>query len=280
MKIVVAGARGLVGQAVTAHCLDLGDFVVAAGHAELDITDKIAVMEFVAREEPDAVVNCAAYTDVDGSESNPELCFAVNRDGVRNLAAAANEQRCAYLTISTDFVFDGSAEGFYTEEDVPKPISVYGKAKLEGELAAAEEYEKSVVVRTGWVFGTGGTNFLSVLHDLLKRGKNIKAIEDSYGTPTFADDLAVRIRELIEPGRKGLFHVANSGPGMSYYGFAVETAILLGVDPKRITGVSAASLKRPAARPANSRLLSMNARKFGLPELPFWKDALERHLRG
>ncbi|MDH3494309.1 MAG: dTDP-4-dehydrorhamnose reductase [Acidobacteriota bacterium] len=278
MKIVVTGARGLVGRAVTAHCRDAGDSVTAAGHRELDITSKTAVRAFFEREQPDAVVNCAAYTDVDGAESNPELSLSVNRDGVRYLAGSAKTHRCAFLTISTDFVFDGNAEGFYTEDDVPRPISVYGKSKLEGEHAAAAEYEKSIIVRTGWVFGTGGTNFLSTLKDVLNRDEPVTAIEDSFGTPTFASDLAERIRELLEPGRNGLFHVANSGPGTSYYGFAVAAARILGVDSTKITGVPASSLNRPAPRPANSRLLSINASKLGLPDLPFWQDALGRHL--
>jgi dTDP-4-dehydrorhamnose reductase len=142
------------------------------------------------------VLNCAAYTDVDGAESNPEAARLANTLGVENLAASSKSVGSRFVTISTDYVFDGENSGFYTEEDIPNPRGVYAITKYEGEVAAARANPESVIVRSGWIYGHGGTNFLSVMHTLLGQGKKIKAIGDAYGTPTFASDLAKRLREL------------------------------------------------------------------------------------
>ncbi len=280
MKIVVTGANGLVGKAVTRVCAAKNDDVVALPRAELDITDPYTVEFVIEIEKPDAIINCAAYTDVDGAESDASECYEVNEIGVGNLAAAAKQFQCGFVTISTDFVFDGEKEGFYTEEDKPNPQSVYGKSKLAGERAAFAAFDQSVVVRTGWVFGPGGTNFLSVLPRLLKEKTGIAAITDSYGTPTYSLHLAVRLRELAFLNRPGIYHVANSGSGTSYHGFTMAAAEMGGYDTSGIREVTASELERPAPRPRNSRLSSVVLRKCGLSELPNWKDSLRRHLLG
>jgi dTDP-4-dehydrorhamnose reductase len=276
LKILITGANGMVARATIAHCRALGDEVFSYTRQELDIADAGAVEKSLAETRPDAVINCAAYTDVDGSETNVELCYAANAYGVENLAAAAKKTGAVFVTISTDYVFDGMNAGFYTEEDAPNPLGAYGKAKLEGERLARGVKPESIIVRSGWIYGVGGTNFLSKVHLLLAEGKQIKAISDSYGTPTFAGDLAVRLRELAELKTPGLYHVTNAGEGTSYAGFARAVAQIKGYDPSLIEDVSVDTLKRPAPRPRNSKLATLNKK---LAPLPDWEKALETFLK-
>ena len=278
MKILIPGANGMVARALAAHCRSMGDEVVAMTRQELDIADRDAVFSIVLPGGFDAVINCAAYTDVDGSETHVDLCYAVNAKGVRHLAEASRDSGAVFVTISTDYVFDGANPGFYSETDEARPLGVYGKAKLEGEQSALAVNPDSIVVRTGWIYGEGGTNFLSVMHRLLAEGKHIKAIHDSYGTPTYADDLAVRLRELSVQKASGIFNVTNSGSGTSYAGFAEKVCEIRGYDNGLLQYASADELERPAPRPKNSKLACVRAGEVGLAPLSDWEDALGRFL--
>lgn len=278
MKILITGANGMVAQATAKYCESIGDEVVALTRQELDISDQMLVFDFFEREKFDAVINCAAYTDVDGSETNEEKCFAANVAGVENLAHASKRNDCRFVTISTDYVFDGAKSGFYTQRDTPNPQGVYAQAKYLGESLANRAYARSIIVRTGWIFGDGGTNFLSVMHNLLADGKKIKAIYDSYGTPTFAGDLAKRLRELVELDFPCTFHVTNAGLGTSYKGFAEKVCEIKGYDAELLESASADSLKRAAPRPQSSKLACLFSEKFGLAPLPHWENALRRFL--
>ncbi len=244
----------MVARAAAEHCRAIGDEMTAVTRQEMDIADRKSVSEIVSRIRPDAVLNCAAFTDVDGAESNEAACYAANADGVENLALACRETSAAFVTISTDYVFDGANSGFYTQRDTPNPQGVYAKSKLEGEVRARNAYARSIVVRSGWIYGSGGTNFLSVMHRLLADGKKIKAISDSFGTPTYAADLAMRLRELAELDLPCLFHVTNSGPGTSYLGFAQKVCEIGGFKSDLLEIVSKSDLHRPAPRPASSKL--------------------------
>jgi dTDP-4-dehydrorhamnose reductase len=277
-KILVTGANGMVAKAVGKYCRSIGDEVLALTREELDIADRLQVFDLFGLENFDAVINCAAFTDVDGSETNIEKCYAANAFGVENLALAAREIACSFVTISTDYVFNGRNSGFYTQQDTPNPQGVYGQAKLDGEKRARDVYARSIIVRSGWIFGHGGTNFLSVLPKLLASGKSIKAIYDSFGTPTFADDLAKRLRELAELDLPCIFHVTNSGEGTSYAGFAEKVCELKGFDKNLLEPASADSLKRPAPRPKSSKLACLFSERFGLKPLPPWEDALAEFL--
>ncbi len=279
MKILVTGAGGMVARATIKQCQAIGDEVSAFTRHELDISDKEQVTKIFAREKPDAVINCAAYTNVDGAETNQDSCYAANAVGVENLALATKKSESAFVTISTDYVFDGSKDGFYTQRDTPNPESVYGKSKLEGEIRARRAYARSIIVRSGWIYGDGGTNFLSVMHELLAEGKQIKAIYDAYGTPTFAEDLARRLRELAELDMPCIFHVTNSGGGASYEEFALKVCEIKGFDKNLLEKVSNDTLKRPAPRPKNSRLACLFSQKFGLSPLQNWEKALEEFLK-
>lgn len=270
----------MVARAAIKHCKSIGDEVVAVTRQELDIADKPAVFDIFRRENFDAVINCAAYTDVDGSETNVDTCYAANSTGVENLALAAREIDCGFVTISTDFVFDGTNSDFYTQRDTPHPLGVYGKAKLEGEIRARNAYARSIIVRSGWIYGAGGTNFLSVMDKLLADGKTIKAIYDSFGTPTFGNDLAKRLRELAELDLPAIYHVTNSGAGTSYAGFAEKVCELKNYDFNLLERASADSLKRPAPRPQSSKMACLFSERFGLKPLPHWEDALKEFLAG
>lgn len=278
MKILVTGAAGMVARAVIDYCETIGDTVSAAARQQLDISDRNAVFETLEREKPEAIINCAAYTDVDGAESNQEKCYATNARGAENLALGCKKIDCAFVTISTDYVFDGAKSGFYTQRDTPNPLSVYAEAKLEGEIRARNAYARSIIVRSGWIFGVGGTNFLSALHRLLAERKQIKVISDSYGTPTFAGDLAKRLRKLVELDLPCIFHVTNAGAGTSYEGFARRVCEIKGFDASLVKTISVKDLNRPAPRPVNSKLACLFSEKFGLAPLPKWEKAVAEFL--
>lgn len=278
MKILITGAKGMVGRAAAFHFMEAGDRVLAMSRDELDITDGRKVDRIVSSERPHAVVNCAAYTDVDGAESDASGCFAVNTEAVGVLAAAADRAGSRFVTISSDYVFDGEKEGFYTQSDEARPLGVYGRSKLKGERLAAEKCPTAVIIRTGWIYGAKGTNFLSVIPSLLEAGTRINAIRDSWGTPTYVDDLVSRIRELLTVDVCGIFHVTNSGPGASYAEFAMSVAQNGGYDQRLVNVVSAAELERAAPRPGNSRLACGVSASMGFRDLPDWESGIRRFL--
>jgi dTDP-4-dehydrorhamnose reductase len=197
---------------------------------------------------------------------------------VENLAIESRSIGAKFVTISTDYVFDGTSNGFYIEEDVPNPISVYGKSKLDGESRAIAANEKSIIVRSGWIYGSGGTNFLSIVPERLLRGEPVTAISDSCGTPTFADDLCRSIRTLIAVDASGVFHVSNSGEGTSYHGFAQEVAHNLGIPSDLVTAISEKQVSRPAQRPMSSKLASVRLKDVGLDAPRDWRIALRECL--
>jgi dTDP-4-dehydrorhamnose reductase len=277
MKVLITGAGGMLGRAVVGHCRGRGDEVTAFDREGLDITEDAAVLEAFAASRPDACINCAAWTDVDGCELDPQRAFLVNARGVEVLATAARHAGASLVTVSTDYVFDGRKEGFYTQRDDPHPASAYGAAKLEGERRAQMASARTVVVRSGWIFGPGGRNFLSAVPDLLRRGQKLKAITDAHGTPTYAHDLAARLRELAELDLPGTYHVVNAGAGVSFEGFVREAAALLGVAAD-LEPVSMDDLARPAPRPRNSRLRCLLSEAIGLPPLRDWRDALREYI--
>ncbi|MBV9925988.1 MAG: dTDP-4-dehydrorhamnose reductase [Acidobacteria bacterium] len=275
MRVIITGAAGLVGSALTQHCRARGDEVFAFDREGLDITDERAVRETFKSLHPDAAVNCAAWTDVDSCELDPQRAFLVNSQGVEALATAARLSAASFVTVSTDYVFDGRRENhFYTQRDEPHPLSAYGAAKLEGERRAQAACARTSVVRTGWLFGQGGKNFLATVVERARRGEALRAISDSYGTPTYAPDLAARLRELAELDLPGIYHVVNAGEGASYEGFARAAIEVADISDVRIETVTADALPRPAPRPRNSRLRCLISEAIGLRPLRDWREAL------
>ncbi|MBA3599795.1 MAG: dTDP-4-dehydrorhamnose reductase [Acidobacteria bacterium] len=279
MKILITGANGMVAKAAIDYCQSIGDQVVALTRQELDITDAEQVEATLLREKFEAIINCAAYTDVDGAETNQEICYRTNAVAVENLALASRKIDAAFVTISTDYVFDGAKKDFYTQRDTPNPQGVYAQSKLEGEILARNAYARSIIVRSGWIYGAGGTNFLSVIDKLLAEGKSIKAISDSYGTPTASKDLASRLRELAELDLPAVYHATNAGSGTSYFGFAKKICEIKGFDRNLVESVSVNDLKRPAPRPVSSKLACLFGEKLGLSPLRNWEKALEEFLK-
>ena len=273
MKVLVTGAAGMVGRAVREHCAGIGDSVSAFDRNLLDIADYDAVMHVTEREKPDVIINCAAWTDVDGCESDQRRAFDANARGPENLARASKLYGARFITISTDYVFDGTKEGFYTQEDQPNPQSVYAVSKLQGEQLAAAANENVVIVRTGYVFGPRGRNFLSTVVQRARAGETLLAINDTFGTPTYARDLANRLRELATVNHPGIYHVANYGGGASFEQFAREALALAGIDGD-VRPVSMDSMRRPAPRPKNSRLRCLLSEAVGLPYMPDWRSSL------
>ena len=279
MKVLVTGAGGLVGRAVGEHCRNQGDEVFLYQHKDLDITDRRAVRESLLENKPDVVINCAAWTNVDACESDPGRAFAANATGPEILSAACKEAECRFITISTDYVFDGEKTGFYTQEDEPNPQSVYAASKLEGERLSAQANERAIIVRTGYIFGRGGANYLCTVVERARRGEKLKAISDMYGTPTYAKDLAERLRQLGESGAPGTYHVVNSGAGASFEEFTRKAVVLVGNPQASVESVTAATLNRPAKRPRNSRLRCLLSETIGLAPLRTWEAALEDFVR-
>ncbi|MBV9240475.1 MAG: dTDP-4-dehydrorhamnose reductase [Acidobacteria bacterium] len=269
MKVVVTGSRGLLGNAVVEHFRSAGDEVVALDRDQLDIGNRDAVRTILNKERPDYVVNAAAWTDVDGCETDAARNIASNALGPGNLALESRHVGAGLITVSTDYVFDGTKDGFYTQRDTPNPLSEYGKAKLHGERLAQVSNARTIVVRVGWLFGRGGRNFLSKVPELIASGTPIRAINHSFGTPTYAPHMAHRLRELALLDLPGVYHMANAGEGTSYAGFVHECAPGILIEE-----ITADSLLRPARRPQNSRLRCLLQEQNGLSALPAWKDAV------
>ena len=272
--MIVTGASGLVGRALVSHVAAEGETVVGFDHATLDITNSSAIESTFTAERPDVVVNCAAWTDVDGCESDRRHAMAANAEGPELLARGCREIEALFITISTDYVFDGAKEGFYTQSDEPNPLSVYGVSKVDGERRAVAAWDRTIVVRSGYIFGSGGTNFLSTLIPRASRGDRLTAITDMIGTPTYAADLAARIYELARLDRPAIYHVVNAGDGASFADFAACALEKAGLDGDLLQLTTLDSLKRPAPRPRNSRLRCLLSEELGLEPLPFWQDSV------
>ena len=273
MKVLVTGSAGLVGRAVSEHCASEGDNVFAFDHRSLDISDAAVVSATFNQTKPELVINCAAWTDVDGCESDAAHAERANALGPELLANACREIDALLITISTDYVFDGTKQDFYTQRDQPNPLSVYGQSKLAGERRAQATWARTIVIRSGYIFGNNGTNFLSTVLARAARNEPLKAISDMVGTPTYAPDLARRLRELAVLDLPGIFHVVNGGNGASFETFARTTLEIAGLSTPLET-VSVEDLHRPAPRPRDSRLRCLWSEHLSLTPMRHWTDAL------
>ena len=273
MRILVTGAGGMLGADVVRAADAAHHEVVALARADLDVTDAGAVRRAIADAEPDAVVNCAAYTNVDGAEDDLESAMAVNTEGAGAVATAAAETGASVALPSTDYVFDGSKGAPYVESDEPRPLSVYGQSKLAGEHATAEANDRHFIVRSAWLFGRDGRNFVDTMLQLAADHGEVLVVRDQFGSPTYTAHLAQAILRLLEGFAHGLHHVAAAGE-CSWYELAVETFALAGVDC-RVLSCTSEELGRPAPRPAYSVLASERADTIRLPE---WREGLAAYL--
>ena len=274
MKVIVTGAGGLVGRATVSSFTTSGDDVTGLDHNALDISDESAVRATVESQSPDVVINCAAWTDVDGCEFDPQRAMRANALGPELLALACRKVGALLITISTDYVFDGEKEGFYTQRDQPNPQGVYAASKLDGERRAQNNWARTIVVRSGYIFGVGGTNFLSTFLDRARRGQHLKVINDSFGTPTYAPHLAERFHRLAALDLPGIYHIVNAGEGASFAQVAETAFVKTGLDQRLLESISLDSLSRPAPRPRNSRLRCLLSEAIGLEPMPYWRNAI------
>jgi len=267
LRVLVTGAAGLVGRAVAANCAGTDNQVTASDHHSLDITDDLTVSEAFDRARPEVVINCAAWTDVDGCELDPERARNANARGPELLARACARHDALLITISTDYVFDGEKDGFYTQNDQPNPQSAYGRSKLEGELRAQAAWVRTIIVRSGYIFGSGGKNFLSTVVARAQRGERIRAINDMFGTPTYAPDLGRQICRLAKRAVPGIYHIVNGGEGTSFAEFARVAVRTARLSDDLVEPVSLTTLNRSAPRPRNSRLKCLLSAEVGLEPL-------------
>ena len=280
--VLIAGAGGMLGTSLRKVCLERGVAVAAPGESDFDITEPAGVAGSVrafAREHPDGVlVNAAAYTNVERAEDEPERAYAVNDAGARLLAAEAVRSGLRFVHVSTDFVFDGTKPGPYTEDDEPNPLSVYGRSKLLGERSVTEADPRALIVRTAWAFGEGGANFPKKILERARTMRSIDVVCDEKGSPTYTRDLAAGILALLDADARGLFHLAGSG-SCTRDELAREVLRLAGRDDVEVVPVPSSAFPSKAARPANSVLDCSKAAALGVA-MPEWRDALARFVSG
>jgi dTDP-4-dehydrorhamnose reductase len=268
-RVLVTGARGMLGSDLCPALEGAGWEVVSADVQEFDITDAQATQEFVRECLPSAVINCAAYTAVDRAEAEKELAFRVNREGARNIARAAGEVGAPLLHMSTDYVFDGQKTAPYLEEDAPNPLSVYGASKLAGEGAVRDTLAEHYIVRTAWLYGIHGKSFPRTILERASRGEPLRVVGDQLGCPTYTGHLAQVLAQMIAHPRYGTYHAVSAG-SCSWYELACAVLGAAGLGAE-VAPISTSEFPTAAPRPANSVLdTSKLARTFGL-RLPLWQ---------
>ena len=275
MKVLITGSNGMLGYDLIEVLNDNHELILTTSKT-LDITDKNYVIEFISENKPDIVINSAAYTNVDGCEENQDIAYAVNGDGVGNLALACKEIDCPLVHISTDYVFNGENTRPWVEDDEIGPISVYGKSKLRGEEAILETLDKFFIIRTAWLYGINGGNFPKTMLELAKNHPEITVVYDEVGTPTYTPDLAKAISQLIETDYYGIYHITNSG-SCSWCEFARYIFEVAGKDVKVIP-VTASEFARPAPRPHYSVLENKKWVDNGFAPLRSYKDAIKEYV--
>jgi len=275
MRVTLFGASGLLGQELANELS--GEQLTALSSKDADLRDRARVRQVILDSRPDWILLSAAYTDVDGCESNRDQAFAVNCEGAVNVAQAASEAGSRLLFLSTDYVFDGTKRSPYETSDARNPTSVYGESKARAEERLLGIVPEVCIARTSWLFGHGGRCFPATILKLASSRPEISVVNDQRGSPTFARDLAAALVRLCRASAKGIVHVTNSGK-CTWYEFATEIVRVLGM-PTKVKPVTTAEFPRPARRPAYSVLSPDSLRAYNI-HMPEWQDALRRYLAG
>ncbi len=273
MRILVTGAAGMLGRDVVAAARNAGHEAIGLARADLDITDAAAAEHAVATARPDALINCAAWTDVDGAEADEAQASAVNGAGAGQVANAAAAAGALTIQVSSDYVFDGTTSKPIPEDAAVRPISAYGRSKLAGERAVARAGGRWMIVRSSWLFGAHGSNFVATMLRLAGEREEIAVVEDQVGCPTYTGHLAAALVELAESSAEGIHHVAGAGAA-SWNAFAREIFAQAGRGT-RVLPSTTAEQNRPAPRPAYSVL---GVTRPDTPRLPAWTDGLAAYL--
>lgn len=276
MQVIVTGSRGQLGQDVCAHLAEEGHAVFPLDLPDIDITDAGQVRSFFDAYPPDAVIHCAAFTSVDRAEKEPEICRLVNVTGTRNIALAAEQHGAKLVYISSDYIYGSAGTRPLTETDAANPVNVYGRTKYEGEQQAAN-CSRLFIVRTSWVFGQHGQNFVKTMLRLSETQDVLRVVCDQIGSPTFTEDLAALLCAMIETAKYGVYNASNDGY-CSWHEFAEE---ILRMSGRKVCvwPVTTAEYGSAVCRPLNSRMSKQALSDAGFARLPHWKDALARCLR-
>jgi dTDP-4-dehydrorhamnose reductase len=276
MRALIVGNLGMLGtdlmqEAVSRHR------VTGVDRGELDITDAAQCLRYLAGLRPDVVINAAALTQVDYCETHEEEAFLVNGQGAGNLAEAAAAVGAHLTHYSTDYVFDGLKAGPYLEDDPPNPRSAYGRSKLRGEELIRSRCSDFLILRTAWLFGKNGVNFIRTVLDTARKGLPLRVVNDQKGSPTYSRDLAAYTLRMIEAGCRGIYHLTNRG-SCTWYDLAVYALESAGMKSVEVTPVTTKEFPRPAPRPANSVLANARLQREGRPGMRPWQDAVMEYV--
>ncbi len=276
MKVIITGFKGMLGSELFPYLKEFGLEVVGWDLPEWDITKREVVSEGIRREEPEAIIHLAAFTDVDRGEVEKEKAYKINFEGTLNLTLAAREINCKFLYLSTDYVFDGEKGSPYIETDVPKPINYYGWTKYLGEEVVGRELERYFIVRTAWLYSRKGKNFVRTIKEKAERGEDLRVVDDQFGSPTWVRDLCEPIRNLILSEYYGIYHITNSG-FCSWFQFAQEILQILGMR-REVQPIKSEEVGRLAKRPKFSVLANEVYKRLFGRELRQWDSALKECL--
>lgn len=278
MKVLVTGAKGLLGSEVVEELKRRQHKYIAVDIDEMDITDNGAVRKVVGQTRPGCIIHCAAYTAADAAEDNPDICNKINVGGTENIINACREYDIKLVFVSTDYVFDGSGTHFHLPSEECNPINVYGMSKYRSETMIKSMLEKYFIVRTSWLFGPNGRNFVKAILKKAETADKLTVVCDQIGSPTYAPDLARLLVDMAEMDKFGIYHATNEGI-CSWYEFACEILKLAGKTNVTVIPVTSEEYAAKAARPKNSRLSKDKLDEHGFERLPHWRDSLKKYIK-
>ncbi len=277
MRVLITGAKGILGSALTEILEERKHQPIPVDIDDFDIREKAEAEKWINKTEPDCIVHSAAFTAVDDCERRKEECFKINGEGTGNIAGAAARKRIPLVYISTDFVFDGRKTSPYVETDDPAPLSRYGLSKLNGEREVRRYCDRWTIVRTAWLFGKNGGNFVRTILKKAHELPVLKVVSDQKGCPTYAKDLSEAVTVLMEKECFGVYHVVNSGSA-DWYELAETVVRMAGYEDVRIDPIKTENLRQPAERPRYSALSTQKLTNDTGLEMRYWKEALKDYL--
>jgi dTDP-4-dehydrorhamnose reductase len=276
-RVALVGTGGMLGRDLLKGMKSSYTVIPVAGSQDLDIRQRSRVLRWIKEAKPDILINAASYTDVDGCEGDRRLAMEVNGEGPGHLAEGCSRMGARMVQISTDFVFDGAGRAAYRETDMPRPISVYGESKLLGERRVLENLDKTLIVRTSWLYGAGGKNFVEAILRQAVEKKRLRVVNDQVGSPTYVPDLTIAIIRLLQADAHGVVHVSNTGE-CSWFNFAEKILELSGLSVP-VEPISSAELNRPARRPAYSALCCERYYRICGESMRPWEDGLRDYIK-